>query len=177
METNIPIEFQLPDDVRAFFKDGKTLSVLVGSDLMHGNRIVATGPKGTYVDNSEIKQPRLKYVTLLQIPLLSLNSLTAATANWKTVMRTDCGTEMVLRSCVSVAEHQHCLPVSLLLPLLLSVPEDRHPKLLVPRLGRVLYPATIAAFIGILTVSTLPSPQCLHLRRNGCVPITQNKYL
>ncbi|KAF8892670.1 hypothetical protein BD779DRAFT_1510246 [Infundibulicybe gibba] len=41
VETTLPIEFQLPEDVRAFFKD------------------VGTGPKGTYVDSSEIKQPRL----------------------------------------------------------------------------------------------------------------------
>ncbi|KAG1748959.1 uncharacterized protein EDB91DRAFT_1111661 [Suillus paluster] len=40
-QTNIPKEFQLPDDVRNFFKD------------------VATGSNGCYIDNSEIKQPRL----------------------------------------------------------------------------------------------------------------------
>ncbi|KAF9228614.1 hypothetical protein BS17DRAFT_772249 [Gyrodon lividus] len=40
-QTNIPKEFQLPDDIRGFFKD------------------VATGAKGTYVDSSEVKQPRL----------------------------------------------------------------------------------------------------------------------
>ncbi|KAF8652714.1 hypothetical protein AX16_004218 [Volvariella volvacea WC 439] len=41
VETSIPTEFQLPEDVRNFFKD------------------VGTGPKGAYVDTSEIKQPRL----------------------------------------------------------------------------------------------------------------------
>ncbi|KAF8226228.1 hypothetical protein L208DRAFT_1407346 [Tricholoma matsutake] len=41
VDNTIPTEFQLPEDVRTFFKD------------------VATGPKGTYVDSSEIKQPRL----------------------------------------------------------------------------------------------------------------------
>ncbi|KAH7927720.1 hypothetical protein BV22DRAFT_1006394 [Leucogyrophana mollusca] len=40
-QTSYPREFQLPEDVRTFFKD------------------VATGPKGTYVDSSEIKPPRL----------------------------------------------------------------------------------------------------------------------
>ncbi|RDB21491.1 Uncharacterized protein C2F7.07c [Hypsizygus marmoreus] len=41
VDISIPTEFQLPDDVRMFFKD------------------VGTGPKGTYVDTSEIKPPRL----------------------------------------------------------------------------------------------------------------------
>ncbi|KAH0830430.1 hypothetical protein J3R83DRAFT_1825 [Lanmaoa asiatica] len=40
-QTNIPKEFQLPDEIRSFFKD------------------VATGANGTYVDSSELKQPRL----------------------------------------------------------------------------------------------------------------------
>ncbi|KAF5386595.1 hypothetical protein D9615_001726 [Tricholomella constricta] len=41
VDLTIPTEFQLPEDVRTFFKD------------------VGTGPKGTYVDTSELKQPRL----------------------------------------------------------------------------------------------------------------------
>lgn len=41
LETSIPVEFQLPDEFRSFFKD------------------VATGPKGSYEDSSEIKPPRL----------------------------------------------------------------------------------------------------------------------
>ncbi|KAG6841200.1 hypothetical protein C0991_000862 [Blastosporella zonata] len=41
VDTTIPTEFQLPEDVRTFFKD------------------VGTGPKGSYVDTSEIKPPRL----------------------------------------------------------------------------------------------------------------------
>lgn len=40
-QTNIPKEFQLPEDVRSFFKD------------------VATGSNGCYLDSSEIKPPRL----------------------------------------------------------------------------------------------------------------------
>ncbi|CCM02914.1 uncharacterized protein FIBRA_05028 [Fibroporia radiculosa] len=41
LQTTLPIEFQLPQDIRSHFKD------------------VATGPKGTYVDSSELKPPRL----------------------------------------------------------------------------------------------------------------------
>ncbi|KAF9001994.1 hypothetical protein BDQ17DRAFT_1357878 [Cyathus striatus] len=41
LQTSIPVEFQLPEDIRSFFKD------------------VATGPRGAYVDASEVKQPRL----------------------------------------------------------------------------------------------------------------------
>ncbi|KAG1715664.1 hypothetical protein ID866_1506, partial [Astraeus odoratus] len=41
LQMSIPKEFQLPEDVRNFFKD------------------VSTGPKGSYVDSSELKQPRL----------------------------------------------------------------------------------------------------------------------
>ncbi|KDQ60591.1 hypothetical protein JAAARDRAFT_124356 [Jaapia argillacea MUCL 33604] len=40
-QTTAPVEFQLPDDIRGFFKD------------------VASGPRGNYVDSSEIKPPRL----------------------------------------------------------------------------------------------------------------------
>ncbi|KAF8136138.1 hypothetical protein EV363DRAFT_1428597 [Boletus edulis] len=40
-QMSIPKEFQLPEDIRGFFRD------------------VATGTKGTYVDSSELKQPRL----------------------------------------------------------------------------------------------------------------------
>ncbi|GLB35183.1 putative PHD-finger [Lyophyllum shimeji] len=41
VDLSIPTEFQLPEDVRTFFRE------------------VGTGPKGTYVDTSEIKPPRL----------------------------------------------------------------------------------------------------------------------
>ncbi|GJE97073.1 hypothetical protein PsYK624_132830 [Phanerochaete sordida] len=41
LQMNLPYEFQLPQDVRGFFKD------------------VSTGPKGTYVDSSEVKVARL----------------------------------------------------------------------------------------------------------------------
>ncbi|KAI0340697.1 hypothetical protein BDW22DRAFT_1360130 [Trametopsis cervina] len=41
IESSLPSEFSLPQDVRTFFKD------------------VATGPKGNYVDSSELKPPRL----------------------------------------------------------------------------------------------------------------------
>ncbi|PFH47177.1 hypothetical protein AMATHDRAFT_68300 [Amanita thiersii Skay4041] len=48
VETSIPSEFQLPDDIRNFYKD------------------VATGPKGTYVDASELKPPRLNRLGQLE---------------------------------------------------------------------------------------------------------------
>ncbi|KDR81419.1 hypothetical protein GALMADRAFT_60173 [Galerina marginata CBS 339.88] len=41
LQVSNPVEFQLPEDVRTFFKD------------------VTSGPKGNYVDSSEIKPPRL----------------------------------------------------------------------------------------------------------------------
>ncbi|KIY65730.1 hypothetical protein CYLTODRAFT_424093 [Cylindrobasidium torrendii FP15055 ss-10] len=41
LDKSIPTEFQLPTDIRNFYKD------------------VGTGPRGAYVDNAEIKQPRL----------------------------------------------------------------------------------------------------------------------
>ncbi|KAF8636483.1 hypothetical protein AX17_003298 [Amanita inopinata Kibby_2008] len=41
VETSIPTEYQLPDDIRNFYKD------------------VATGPRGTYIDASELRPPRL----------------------------------------------------------------------------------------------------------------------
>lgn len=41
LQSSLPVEFQLPQDIRTFFKD------------------VSTGPKGTYVDSSEVKVPRL----------------------------------------------------------------------------------------------------------------------
>ncbi|KAF9052736.1 hypothetical protein BJ165DRAFT_1400148 [Panaeolus papilionaceus] len=41
LQTSNPVEFQLPEDIRSYFRD------------------VTTGPKGSYVDGSEIKPPRL----------------------------------------------------------------------------------------------------------------------
>ncbi|KAJ6547196.1 hypothetical protein B0H19DRAFT_1266136 [Mycena capillaripes] len=48
VQTSIPTEYQLPEDVRTFFKD------------------VGTGPKGTYVDNSVVRQPRLNRFGLVE---------------------------------------------------------------------------------------------------------------
>ncbi|KAJ7929355.1 hypothetical protein B0H13DRAFT_1964995 [Mycena leptocephala] len=48
VESSIPIEYQLPEEVRTFFKD------------------VGTGPKGTYVDNSVVRQPRLNRFGLIE---------------------------------------------------------------------------------------------------------------
>lgn len=41
LQTINPVEFQLPEDIRTYFKD------------------VGSGPRGTYIDSSEIKPPRL----------------------------------------------------------------------------------------------------------------------
>jgi hypothetical protein len=57
-QTNIPKEFQLPDEIRGFFKDGSSCPVPVR--LTSERLAVATGAKGSYVDSSEVKQPRLK---------------------------------------------------------------------------------------------------------------------
>ncbi|KAJ7197271.1 hypothetical protein GGX14DRAFT_668945 [Mycena pura] len=48
VQTSIPTEYQLPEDVRTFFRD------------------VGTGPKGTYVDVSLIRQPRLNRFGLVE---------------------------------------------------------------------------------------------------------------
>ncbi|KAF5365620.1 hypothetical protein D9758_003147 [Tetrapyrgos nigripes] len=45
VQASNPVEYQLPEDIRTFFKD------------------VTTGPKGAYVDASELKPPRLKILT------------------------------------------------------------------------------------------------------------------
>ena len=58
VQTSIPKEFQLPDDVRGFFKDGSW--ALFFNHRLTLLFLVATGPNGTYVDSSELKQPRLK---------------------------------------------------------------------------------------------------------------------
>ncbi|KAJ7043330.1 hypothetical protein C8F04DRAFT_1074418 [Mycena alexandri] len=47
-QTTIPTEYQLPEELRTFFKD------------------VGTGPKGTYVDNSVVRQPRLNRFGLVE---------------------------------------------------------------------------------------------------------------
>ncbi|KAJ7168064.1 hypothetical protein C8R43DRAFT_982969 [Mycena crocata] len=48
VQTSIPTEYQLPEEVRGFFKD------------------VGTGLKGTYVDNSVLRQPRLNRFGLVE---------------------------------------------------------------------------------------------------------------
>jgi hypothetical protein len=54
-----PTEFQLPEDIRTTFKDGKSdfLDVTV---LLKHFLAVGTGDRGNYVDAAEIKPPRLK---------------------------------------------------------------------------------------------------------------------
>ncbi|KAJ7756753.1 hypothetical protein DFH07DRAFT_819787 [Mycena maculata] len=48
VQTSIPTEYQLPEEIRTFFKD------------------VGTGPKGSYVDNSVVRQPRLNRFGLVE---------------------------------------------------------------------------------------------------------------
>ncbi|PPQ86872.1 hypothetical protein CVT25_012591 [Psilocybe cyanescens] len=48
LQTSNPVEFQLPEDIRTFYKD------------------VGSGPKGNYVDTSEIKPPRLNRLGQLE---------------------------------------------------------------------------------------------------------------
>lgn len=69
LNTSIPTEYQLPDEIRTFFKDGEThRSFTRPPTNLIGHAIVATGNNGTYVDSSEAKPPRLKSV-LLRIAL------------------------------------------------------------------------------------------------------------
>lgn len=56
-----PREYQIPDDIRNFFKDGK-LNFDISELLPILANIVGAGPRGAYVDTSEVKKPRLKYV-------------------------------------------------------------------------------------------------------------------
>lgn len=66
-QMGIPKEFQLPEDIKGYFKDGSSASFPANVPLYCLS--VTTGTNGTYVDSSELKQPRLKYVNyLLSIP-------------------------------------------------------------------------------------------------------------
>lgn len=67
---SIPVEFQLPEDIRVFFKDGEFAIFLDQSLGIQLYAIVGTGPKGTYVDSSEIKPPRLKFVMFMRCSIL-----------------------------------------------------------------------------------------------------------
>jgi hypothetical protein len=59
-QTNIPKEFQLPEDVRSFFKDGTSFHGRFYVEGLIFDELVATGSNGCYIDSSEIKPPRLK---------------------------------------------------------------------------------------------------------------------
>ncbi|KAF7304633.1 Histone deacetylase associated PHD protein-2 [Mycena kentingensis (nom. inval.)] len=48
VQASIPTEYQLPDEIRTFFRD------------------VGTGPKGSYVDNSVVRQPRVNRFGLIE---------------------------------------------------------------------------------------------------------------
>lgn len=56
---SIPTEYQLPDEIRTFFKDGASLVSQFSTGLLTGSK-VATNDKGAYVDNADLKPPRLK---------------------------------------------------------------------------------------------------------------------
>lgn len=67
------------------------------------------------------------------------------------------------------------LPLLQLLQLLqlLSVHEDQYLRPPAPLIrANLLFLAIIAAFTGILIVSTPHYPSCLHTRRSGCVQTT-----
>jgi hypothetical protein len=54
-----PVEFQLPEDVRTFFKDGEcTNASHSGWNLMRP--AVNTDSRGFYIDNSQIRHGRLE---------------------------------------------------------------------------------------------------------------------
>jgi hypothetical protein len=54
-----PVEFQLPEDVRTFFKDGEcTKASHSGWNLMRP--AVNTDSRGFYIDNSQIRHGRLE---------------------------------------------------------------------------------------------------------------------
>lgn len=63
LTSSIPTEFRLPEEIRVHFKDGTEPFV-----QFFFSRLIAfsvgTSAKGTYVDTSKIKPPRLKYGTL-----------------------------------------------------------------------------------------------------------------
>jgi len=60
--------------------------------------LVATGPKGTYVDSAEIKQPRLKCVTIFLLCMYGiLMPFAAVMVSWRIGMHIDLeiGTELL----------------------------------------------------------------------------------
>ena len=64
LASKIPTEFQLPQDIRSYFKDGSCLLSYLASAKFN-NFPVGTGPRGAYQDASEIKPARFKCVVLL----------------------------------------------------------------------------------------------------------------
>jgi hypothetical protein len=54
-----PIEFQLPEDVRTFFKDGEIVLTFVCSKA-DVSALVNTDSRGFYVDNSQVRHGRLE---------------------------------------------------------------------------------------------------------------------
>lgn len=54
-----PVEYQLPDDIRGFFKDGK-MTALILLESCADFLSVGTDTRGAYLDASQTKQPRLE---------------------------------------------------------------------------------------------------------------------
>lgn len=53
------MEFQLPEDIRTYFKDGE-FDFYPTSILTHSIFSVGSGPKGNYINTAEYKPPRQK---------------------------------------------------------------------------------------------------------------------
>jgi len=60
VQSSPPVEFQLPEDIRTYFKFGEFLEKTIPrlSDSVISS--VGSNPRGQYVDLSLIKAPRLK---------------------------------------------------------------------------------------------------------------------
>lgn len=60
LQASTPVEFQLPEDIRTFFRDGKCNHQPCPPQVPIGF-VVITGPRGAYIDNSNFKPPRVGY--------------------------------------------------------------------------------------------------------------------
>jgi hypothetical protein len=145
-----------------------------------GNRcrkIVVAGPRGAYVDGSEVKQPRLKCV--FHSPMeLALTVISVGMVNWKIVIPTDLRIEMAHLCYVSDVGRlrfpQGLQPQRHLTGLL----EGHHPPdSPCKNHGKASYPAIIVHFSGTLIVSIPLSLICHPSARSGCVQTMQINFL
>jgi hypothetical protein len=60
VQSSPPVEFQLPEDIRTYFKFGEFLGKNHATIVRPCNLSVGSNPRGQYVDLSLIKAPRLK---------------------------------------------------------------------------------------------------------------------